>query len=109
MIAALNAGRAKFQRHKDWGDLAGDWGRLGEILKMQRKQKRNIQIATFLVLCSVFHGVLVIKIGAPSPGTPGEEGTPGKEGRGDTRGRAILVALSDHGSMALRMDTQLRG
>ena len=79
---------------------------------MQRKQKRNIQIATFLVLCSVLNGVLVIKIGAPSPsapGTPGEEGTPGKEGRGDTRGRAILVALSDHGSMALRMDTQLRG
>lgn len=105
----MNAGRAKFQRHKDWGDLAGDWGRLGEIWKMQRKQKRNIQIATFLVLCSVLNGVLVIKIGAPSPGTPGEEGTPGKEGRGDTRGRAILVALSDHGSMALRMDTQLRG
>ena len=49
---------------------------------MQRKQKRNIQIATFLVLCSVFHGVLVIKIGAPSPSAPqGHQGKRGHRGR----------------------------
>ena len=22
-----NAGRAKFERYEDWGDLGGDWGR----------------------------------------------------------------------------------
>ena len=80
---------------------------------MKRKQKRTFQITTFLVLCSVFKMVLVIKIGAPSPWEPwghqGKRGHRGKEGRGDTGGRAILVALSDHGSMALRMDTTLRG
>ena len=41
---------------------------MGEIWKVKRKQKRNLHIATFLVLCSALNGVLVIKIGLPGWG-----------------------------------------